>query len=326
MIDLSKKTAAFIVPTGVGASIGGFAGDASNWARKFAKEMNLIVNPNVVNAACFSGITENMLYTEGWALTQFFKGKINLKPVENNKIGIIFDKSIPQNILNIHINTLNAVKTVYGVDIIGYEITKQPCGVEFFMTDSGISSGELKKPQTLLDAAKVLLTKGATAIAVVTLFNDPDENDGYSEGKAVDIVGGIEAVISHYLSSELNIPVAHAPAFCDNEISENIVNAKASAEYITPTFLPCILLGLQHAPQLVLNKKEGINIKDIDALIMPHNCLGSSIVFDSIKNNVNVYVIKENSTVLDVDKSKLNIQNGIIELKDYNECLELLKN
>ena len=27
MIDLSKKTAAFIVPTGVGASIGGFAGD-----------------------------------------------------------------------------------------------------------------------------------------------------------------------------------------------------------------------------------------------------------------------------------------------------------
>ena len=326
MIDLSKKTAAFIVPTGVGASIGGFAGDASNWARKFASKMNLIVNPNVVNAACFSGITENMLYVEGWALTQFFKGKINLKPINENKIGIIFDKSIPQNILNIHINTINAVKTVYGVDIIGYETTQEPCGVEFFMTDSGISSGELKNPKTLLEASKKIIKKGANAIAVVTLFNDPDENDGYSEGKAVDIVGGIEAVISHYLSSELKIPVAHAPAFCENEISEEIVDTRASAEYITPTFLPCILLGLQHAPQFTQNKKEAICVNDIDALIMPYNCLGSSIVFDAIKNNVKVCVIKENSTVLNIDKSKLNIQNGIIEFKDYNECLEYLKN
>ena len=39
MINLcEKQTAAFVVPTGVGASIGGFAGDASSWARKFAKE------------------------------------------------------------------------------------------------------------------------------------------------------------------------------------------------------------------------------------------------------------------------------------------------
>ena len=59
---------------------------------------------------------------------------------------------------------------------------------------------------------------------------------------------------------------------------------------------------------------------------MPYNCLGSSIVFDAIKNNVKVCVIKENSTVLNIDKSKLNIQNGIIEFKDYNECLEYLKN
>ncbi len=106
---MKKETVAFIVPTGIGASIGGFAGDASKWARKFAKDFNVIVNPNVVNAACFSGITENMLYTEGWSLTEFFKGNINLKPSTNNKIGIIFDKAIPQDVLNIHINTLNAV-------------------------------------------------------------------------------------------------------------------------------------------------------------------------------------------------------------------------
>ena len=37
MINNNKKTGAFIVPTGVGASIGGFAGDAGAYAREFAK-------------------------------------------------------------------------------------------------------------------------------------------------------------------------------------------------------------------------------------------------------------------------------------------------
>ena len=39
-----------------------------------------------------------------------------LKLSSNNKIGVIFDKSISQDVLNIHINTINAVKTVYLFD------------------------------------------------------------------------------------------------------------------------------------------------------------------------------------------------------------------
>ena len=70
---------AFIVPTGIGASIGGYAGDASSVAQKIASEFNLIVNPNVVNAACFSGITADMLYVEGWGITQLIKGNLKLK-------------------------------------------------------------------------------------------------------------------------------------------------------------------------------------------------------------------------------------------------------
>ena len=101
------KTGAFIIPTGIGASIGGFAGDASKWARKFAQKSKLIVNPNVVNAACFSGITDNMLYVEGYSLDRFFKGECALKESFGNKIGVIFDKSIPEDVLNIHINTIN---------------------------------------------------------------------------------------------------------------------------------------------------------------------------------------------------------------------------
>ena len=42
---------------------------------------------------------------EGYTLDKFFKGNCCLKEGTRNKIGIIFDKSIPQNVLNIHINT-----------------------------------------------------------------------------------------------------------------------------------------------------------------------------------------------------------------------------
>ncbi len=331
---MKKDTIAFVVPTGIGACIGGFAGDASVWARQFAREFNVVVNPNVVNAACFSGITDNMLYTEGWALSRFFEGSINLVPrqdYEQNKIGIIFDSAIPKDVMNVHINTINAVKTVYGLDIAEIEITDEPCGVEFFLTESGISSGRLNNPETLLNAGKKLLAQGAEAIAVVAFFEELENEDGnknerdrYAQGEAVDIVGGIEAVISHYLSSELLVPVAHAPAFADYSISSEIVDPRAAAEYITPTFLPCILLGLNRAPLLTQNR-IGLNIKDVKALVVPHDCLGSSIVFDAIENNVTVYAVKENSTVLNIDKSALNIHNGIIKVKGYKECLETIK-
>ena len=65
----NEKIGAFIVPTGIGASIGGYAGDASCQAREFAKHTKLIVNPNVDEA----GLK---------ALEEKFTGLIN----ENGKV------------------------------------------------------------------------------------------------------------------------------------------------------------------------------------------------------------------------------------------------
>lgn len=50
-----QKISLMIVPTGTGASIGGYAGDASVYAQKIARHIPLIVNPNIVNAAGFFG-------------------------------------------------------------------------------------------------------------------------------------------------------------------------------------------------------------------------------------------------------------------------------
>ena len=343
-----EKSGAFIVPTGIGASIGGYAGDASVWARKFAEFSRLIVNPNVVNAGCFSGITDNMLYVEGYTLNEFFKGNVALEPVIQNKVGVVFDKGISQNVLNIHINTINAVKTVYGIDII-YAVTDEPVGVDFFIDESGISTGKVNNIETLLQTAKNLLEKGADAIGIVCKFNEDIQNPDYENGVGVDPIGGGEAIISHYLSKELMVSVAHSPAFDDFSISTDIVNPKASAEYITPTFLPCILIGLSQAPKIkgTGNREEDkmrgcvkawqnhspihpfthstLEIQNLEFLVMPYNSLGSVPVFEAIKRGIKVFAVKENSTVLNVTKQTLKLDN-VIEVDTYQECLELVKN
>lgn len=320
-----KRYTAFIVPTGIGASIGGFAGDAGSYARKIAEEFPLIVNPNVVNAACFSAITGNMLYTEGYTLTEFFKGKISLIPSKNNKIGIIFDKAISKDVLNININTINAVKTVYGINVIGYEISEEEAGIDFFITENGVSSGIVKNEKTLLKSGQKLIDRGANVLAVVCKFEEPEE-DNYSKGESVDVVGGAEAIISHYLTKELNVPVVHAPAFEDYSIKPEIVHPKAAAEYITPTFLPCLLFGLNNAPLIEkgLNDKF-VTINDVNALIMPFNSLGASIVTNALEKGIKVIVPEQNKSVLDVTELKLGLKNDIITVSTYSDCLEQLR-
>lgn len=312
------KTGAFIVPTGIGASIGGFAGDASKWARKLSKKCKLIVNPNVVNAACFSGITDNMLYVEGYTLDEFFKGNCCLKESTANKIGVVFDKSISQEVLNVHINTINAIKTIYDIDIFGYEITDREVGVKFFIDESKSSTGNVKDLDTIKRASEKLLQKGCQAIAIVCHFPEDQGND-YENGIGADPVGGVEAIISHYISKELKIPCAHAPAFDDISISTNIVDSRCSAEYITPTFLPCILLGLSQAPRI---QEHGLSVNNIDFLVVPYNALGGIPVLEAQKHNIRIFAIKENKTLLNVSTEHFNVKCDIIDT--YEELLELI--
>jgi len=322
---MKKNYSIFVVPTGIGASIGGFAGDAGLYAKKIAEEFPLIVNPNVVNAACFSAVSDNMLYCEGSSVTDFLKGEIYFETPKKNKIGIIFDSSIPKDVLKIHINTINAVKTVYGTDITGYKITEEPVCVNFYMTDNGISSGSVENIDTMVQAGQELINSGATALAVVCRFKEPAE-DGYAQGEAVDIVGGAEAVISHYLTRKLKVQTVHAPAFDDYSIKSDIVNPKAAAEYITPTFLPCLLLGLEKAPKIITHKtKNCLTLENLKSLIIPHNCLGSSIVSNAIKLSIPVIAVKENKTFLDVNQFNLGLKNVIIETESYKSCIEILR-
>ena len=85
----------FIVPTGIGCEIGGFAGDALPTAKLLASASGcLITHPNVMNGGVLSEKDNNIFYVEGYSLDRFAKGEIGLRSVKKQKIGIIFDSAI----------------------------------------------------------------------------------------------------------------------------------------------------------------------------------------------------------------------------------------
>ena len=59
----------FIVPTGIGCEVGGFAGDALPTAKLLASASGcLITHPNVMNGGTLSEKDKNIFYVEGYSL------------------------------------------------------------------------------------------------------------------------------------------------------------------------------------------------------------------------------------------------------------------
>lgn len=317
---MKKPIVAISIPTGIGADIGGYAGDFGYIAREFSKYFHVIINPNAVNGGILSAINYDMSYLEGYLFDEFLKGSISIapkKPYETNKIGVIFDSAIPKNILNVHLNTLSALKMVQGIDTYAIEYTQEPIGVEIEI-QNGISTGKLNNPNALLKAAFNLIQKGVEAIAVVCFFGQDYEDENYSLAQGIDPIGGIEAVISHLIAKEFQIPTAHAPAFCEIDISEKIENPKVSSELISSTYLPCIMQGLSIAPKI--SKNGEITSKDVKYLIVPYDALGSGAVLSSIQNGISVITIK-NKTILNVTAQKLNF-TPTLYFESYEECVK----
>ncbi len=70
-----KSVVVSVIPTGVGCSIGGFAGDAAPITRLLSSAVDyLVTNPNAVNASAFINLGDNVLYVEGYCIDLFCRG------------------------------------------------------------------------------------------------------------------------------------------------------------------------------------------------------------------------------------------------------------
>lgn len=320
-------TVALLVPTGIGATIGGYAGDALPVARAIAGLGDrLITHPNVLNGAQLYWSQPNLFYVEGYALDQFALNRWGLKPVKENTIGLILDQGIEPPLKIRHLQAADAVRATLGVEIKEYIITDAPLGVELRTAPSGASWGTISNPGSLLRAASKLITEAKVeAIAVVARF--PDETDSpaltnYRQGSGVDPIAGAEAVISHLIVRTFGIPAAHAPALNPLPIEPQL-SPKAAAEELGYTFLPCVLVGLSRAPALITHREQAsidsIWAEQVDAVIVPADACGSAAILGFSQLKTKIIAVAENRTRMQVSPEALGVE--AITVTSYLEAL-----
>jgi Protein of unknown function (DUF3326) len=330
MLTNRPYTVALIIPTGIGAAMGGYAGDALPIAKAVAASCDrLITHPNVMNGAQLYWNIPNALYVEGYALDKFAAGAWGLQPVRQNRIGIVFDRSISDELRVRHLQAADSARATLGLDIADYVVTDLPLGVELRTASSGASWGTIQQPDSLLRAVdKLINVAGATAIAVIARFpDDPGATilHDYRHGTGVDPLAGAEAVISHLIVRTFKIPCAHAPALSPIPIDPEI-SPRSAAEELGYTFFPCVLVGLSRAPQFLADGATGgvgIWSNDVDAVIVPESaCGGSGLISFARSRHTKIITVAENLTRMEVPPATLGIK--AIAVRSYLEAIGVI--
>ena len=325
-------TVVLIVPTGIGAAIGGYAGDALPVARMIAQVCDrLITHPNVLNGAQLYWNLPNALYVEGYGLDQFAAGSWGLRPVHQNRIGLILDLGIESDLRLRHLQAADAARATLGLNLTEYVITDQPLNVELKTANSGAAWGTIENPDSLLRAADQLIHKaGATAIAVVARFPDDCGSQAlqnYRHGQGVDPLAGAEAVISHLVVRTFQVPCAHAPALLPLPLDAEL-SPRSAAEELGFTFLPCVLVGLSRAPQFITRnilstaQSRDVWADQVDAIVIPATACGGSAVMSLSQSNAKIIAVRENYTQMQVPPESLGID--AISVNSYLEALGVL--
>jgi hypothetical protein len=313
-VKQNKPTVLFLVPTGVGARIGGFAGDALPLVRALSQVSRVITHPNVCNGGSLYWPLEDVLYVEGYGLDQFCAERWALRPVYQNRIGLLMDVALDPIERTHHLNVAQGAAATLGLNITSYGFTERPVGVKLSDTSAQTPSwGTIEDPETLLDGAKRLIHAGAEALAIVVHFPEV-EDKAYDQGQGVDPIAGVEAVISHLLVKMLGIPCAHAPSFSSDPIPLQEVHPRVCGEVVGHTFLPSVLVGLSRAPQFIpvtgrLDSGD-LMAQDVDLVITPaHCCGGAGILALAGRSSAPLIVaVEENQTVLEVPPEPLGIK------------------
>ncbi|KAG6470642.1 hypothetical protein ZIOFF_071719 [Zingiber officinale] len=145
----------------------------------------------VLNAAMLYWPMPNVLYVEGYALDRFAEGLWALQPVHQNKIGLIFDAGMEEELRIRHLQVADAARASLGLPLMEYIVTDSPLEVEKWIDPfCGKSTGRIQHPDSLLRAVHTLVSKSlVNAVAVVGRFPDDDEGtEDYRQGKVIFFV------------------------------------------------------------------------------------------------------------------------------------------
>ena len=324
-----------LVPTGIGAEIGGHAGDAGPVARMLAKVSDtLVLHPNVVNASDLNEMPGNALYVEGSLVTRLLMGTVGLQPVRSNRVLVVIDAHRDELFVNAAVNAVSGARAAYGLSCPEVVRLEPPVKMRARPAPSGRSAGRVEQMEGLLE----LLDHRAgqyDAVALSSVIDVPYEfHQRYFDagGSIVNPWGGVEAMLTHALSSIYNIPAAHSPMFESRQVANmdpGIVDPRMAAEAVSTTFLQCTLKGLHQSPRIItdtnaLNQPNIFTVADISCLVIPDGCLGLPTLA-ALEQGIPVIAVQENRNLMKNDLSNLPWAGGQFHRVDnYWEAVGVL--
>lgn len=333
--NTAKFNTVMIVPTGIGAEIGGHAGDATPAARLLAGACDkLITHPNVVNASDINEMPENGLYVEGSVISSLLMGTVGLQEVRSNRVLLVIDEHEDNQVSELLINAASAARATLGLDCPGVVKLNPPIYLRAEYSSSGSAVGRVEGLERLLEA----LYRRRSEFDAVALASKVDISEGLlrkyfqSSGEIINPWGGVEAMLTHSVSMLINVPSAHAPMVQDMEEANalfGIVDPRMSPEAVSSCFLHCVLKGLYKSPRIITDRMlfthPGIlTAADISCLVIPDGCVGLPTLA-ALEQGISVIAVRENRNRMKNDLEKLPFASGKLFIVDnYLEAVGVM--
>jgi hypothetical protein len=327
--NTDRFNAVLVIPTGIGAEIGGHCGDANAVARLVASACDtLITHPNVVNAADMNEMTENTLYVEGSLISRLLMGTIGLQKVKGNRVLLLMDKHRQKAFNDGAVNMVSTARVCLGMhcDVVQMDDIAK-CAPSY--TKTGKASGEIRKVERIFDTLAAHKQQ-YDAFALTTHVEVPAEMEEayYTSQGGVNPWGGIEAMLTHSLALAFDAPCAHSPMSISLEVSNytfeklGVIEPRKASETFSRTYLYCILKGLHRAPRIVQN--GGLTVADVSCLIIPDGCVGLPTLA-SLEQGIPVIAVRENRNVMRNQLQDLPFKPGKLFIVDnYLEAVGVM--
>lgn len=289
----------FIVPTGIGCSIGGHAGDATPAFKLIASVSDIaITHPNVVNASDINEMPANTWYVEGSILDRFLEDSFCLKRPYSNKILLVVNKPIqPETI-----NAVNAARHTIGCDIEMLVLETELKMVGFIISDG--ATGYIHGWEELIKQTSVY---EFDALAIATKIEVSKEVElNYLRNGGINPWGGVEAMASKLIANAINKPVAHAPIESNDlelKTFNEVVNPRIAAEVVSQCYIHSVFKGLHKAPRISRMGQTGLSVNDIDCLITPIDCWGRPHEACGMKG-IPIIAVNDNRPTVQFTKTK----------------------
>jgi hypothetical protein len=141
----------------------------------------------------------------------------------------------------------------------------------------------------------------------------------HMKGEIPNPSGGVEAIITHLVSTLFKVPTAHAPLPYYAHLKRGVGrDARASAEFISTPHYFSVLKGLARAPRPVTlrNLRETpaslLTVNNVGAVVMPASCLGGIPALAAEFSDIPLIAVGQNRTILDVTNAKMGMANVIL--------------